>query len=394
MSSCPDSGRAGGGRLGGRGGRGGRGAATLLARGVAGAALVLAAGAALAQAAAFPGIGRAATPKEIAAWDIDVRPDFKGLPKGSGSVARGLEVWEAQCASCHGVFGESNEVFSPIVGGTTKQDMQTGRAARLADPGFPQRTTLMKLSTVSTLWDYIHRAMPWNQPKTLSVDDVYAVTAYILNLGGIVADDFVLSDANIADVQRILPNRNGKTLAHAMWPGAPMGPGMTRTPDVKAVACMTNCPAETTVASFIPDHARNAHGNLAEQNRLVGPQRGADTTRPPPAAGAVRVAATTAANTAAAPGAAAAPADPGAAAQALARKHNCLACHGLDSKLVGPSLREVARKYAGRADAADYLAQRIVSGGAGVWGAIPMPAQNLPSADARALAAWLAAGAR
>ena len=77
-------------------------------------------------ASPFPGIGRAATPKEVAAWDIDVRPDFKGLPKGSGSVAQGMDVWEAKCASCHGVFGESNEVFSPLIGGTT---MTTSRPA-------------------------------------------------------------------------------------------------------------------------------------------------------------------------------------------------------------------------------------------------------------------------
>ena len=98
---------------------------------------------------AFPGIGRAATPAEVRAWDIDVRPDFKGLPEGSGSVARGMDVWEAKCASCHGVFGESNEVFTPIVGGTTAEDIKAGRVARLTDRAYPQRTTLMKLSSVS-----------------------------------------------------------------------------------------------------------------------------------------------------------------------------------------------------------------------------------------------------
>ena len=72
---------------------------------------------------AIVGIGRAATPKEIAAWDIDVRPDFKGLPKGSGSVAQGMDIWEGKCAQCHGIFGESNEVFSPLVGGTTAEDV-------------------------------------------------------------------------------------------------------------------------------------------------------------------------------------------------------------------------------------------------------------------------------
>src|SRR3990167_1767662 len=154
------------------------------------AALWLAAGAASAQAtqAALTGLGRVATPKEIAAWDIDVRPDFKGLPKGSGTVAQGQDIWETQCASCHGIFGESNEVFTPLVGGTTADDVKTGRVARLLDPTFPGRTTMMKVATVSTLWDYIHRAMPWNQPKSLKPDEVYAVNAYLLNMADVLPE--------------------------------------------------------------------------------------------------------------------------------------------------------------------------------------------------------------
>ena len=351
-----------------------------------GAALWLAATAAWAQvtapAAGYPGIGRAATPKELQAWDIDVRPDFKGLPKGSGTVSRGQDVWEAKCASCHGVFGESNEVFSPLVGGTTKADVQTGRVARLTDAGFPGRTTLMKVPTLSTLWDYIHRAMPWNAPKSLPPDDVYAVTAFMLNLGGVVPDDYTLSDRNMAQTQALLPNRNGMRTDHALWPGRTIT--QAPKPDVQAVACMKDCATEPTVASFLPDFARNAHGNLAEQNRLVGAQRGADTTRP--SGSPVVIAA------AAAPAAAA---DPKAvAAQALARKHNCLACHGMDNKVVGPGLREVAKKHAGRTDALAYLTQKIQAGGSGVWGAIPMPAQTLPSEDAKAIAQWLADGAK
>ncbi|MBX3634263.1 MAG: c-type cytochrome [Rubrivivax sp.] len=333
--------------------------------------------------AAFPGIGRTATPSEVQAWDIDVRPDFKGLPRGAGSVARGQEVWEAKCASCHGVFGESNEVFSPIVGGTTARDIETGRVARLTDASFPGRTTLMKLSSLSTLWDYINRAMPWTNPKTLSTEEVYAVTAFILNLGGIVPDDFTLSDANIAQVQQRLPNRNGMTTDHGLWPGRGLGNGGR--PDVKAAACMTNCATEPKVASLLPDHARNAHGNLAEQQRPVGPQVGADTTRPP---GATRRG--TAVAAAAAPAADAA----SAKAVALARQHNCLTCHGMDSKVVGPGMSEIAKRYAGRADALEYLSKKIVAGGAGVWGPIPMPEQTLPAADVSALAAWLAQGAR
>jgi len=244
--------------------------------------LALAAGAAFAQSAVFHGIGRPATPKELAAWDIDVRPDFKGLPKGSGSVAKGMDVWEAKCASCHGIFGESNEVFAPLVGGTTKDDVKTGRAARLTDPAYPGRTTLMKVATISTLWDYIHRAMPWNAPKSLSPDEVYAVTAFLLNLGGVLPDDYVLSDRNIAEAQKLLPNRNGMTTAHGLWPGKTLGNGGK--PDVKAVACMKDCVAEPSVASFLPDFARNAHGNLAEQSRPVGAQIGANTTVPAGAA--------------------------------------------------------------------------------------------------------------
>ncbi len=330
---------------------------------------------------AFPGIGRAATPMEVQAWDIDVRPDFKGLPPGSGSVAKGMEVWEAKCASCHGIFGESNEIFSPLIGGTTKADIQTGRVARLTDSSFPGRTTLMKLPTLSTLWDYINRAMPWNTPKSLTVEEVYAVTAYMLNMGEILPDSFVLSDKNMAQVQAMLPNRNGMSTDHNLWPGKTMGNGK---PDVLAAACMTNCEPEPKLASFLPDFARNAHGNLAEQNRLVGPQRGADTTRP---AGAAPVAA-------AAATAAPAARSGNAAAIALAGKHTCTACHGMENRLVGPSFAEIARKYAGGANAEAYLADKIKNGGQGVWGAIPMPAQALPEPDARTLAQWIAGGAR
>ena len=359
-------------------------------------ALAAIAGAVSAQAVSptFPGIGRAATAKEIAAWDIDVRPDFKGLPVGSGSVEKGMEVWEAKCASCHGVFGESNEVFSPLVGGTTKDDVKTGRAKRLTDESFPGRTTMMKLSSVATLWDYINRAMPWNAPKSLSTEEVYAVTAYLLNLGEVLPEDYVLSDKNIAQVQEMLPNRKGMTTDHGMWPGKGMGNGGKA--DVKATACMKGCAVEAKVASFLPDHARNAHGNLAEQNRLVGAQVGADTTRPPAAAPQrppVEVMPVKPATPAVAAPAGATAGAGASAALALFGKHNCTACHAVDRKILGPSMQEVAKKYAARADRAEYLSGKILGGAAGVWGAIPMPAQNIPKADAQALAAWIAAGA-
>jgi cytochrome c551/c552 len=323
----------------------------------------------------FPGIGRAATPAEVKAWDIDVRADFKGLPAGSGSVAKGQEVWEGKCASCHGVFGESNEVFNPLVGGTTEEDIRSGRVANLMRPDFPGRTTLMKLSTVSTLWDYINRAMPWNQPKSLSVEEVYAVTAYMLNLGRIVPDDFVLSDRNIADVQQRLPNRKGMTSAHALWPGKEF---QTATkPDVRATACMANCPVEAKVTSALPDFARNAHGNLAEQNRLVGAQRGAET-------------ASRGAGEPARQSAQGATAAAGTMPVELLQKNSCTACHAADRQLVGPSWADVAKKHAGKGD---YLADKIRTGGTGAWGSIPMPPQAISAQDAARIAQWLAGGA-
>jgi cytochrome c len=348
-------------------------------------------------------IGRAATPNEVKAWDIDVRADFKGLPPGSGSVDQGMEVWEAKCASCHGTFGESNEVFTPIVGGTTKEDIKTGRVANLLRPDYPQRTTLMKLSQVSTLWDYINRAMPWNAPKSLKTDEVYAVVAYILNLGEIVPADFVLSDKNIADVQKLLPNRNGKAFFEPLWQVASK-------PDVQGDACMKDCKTSSDVRSILPEFARDAHGNLSAQNRVVGPVRGADTAHPPlksltEAEKVVEAArATIVGAGATAPAVAVAPklASAASAVQAeggkppaqLAVEGNCMACHGVDNKLVGPSFRQVADKYRGTPGAAALLAGRVKNGGQGVWGQIPMPANaTIPEDDIRRIVGWILDGA-
>ena len=292
----------------------------------------------------FPGIGRDATAAEVKAWNIDVRPDFKGLPPGSGSVDKGQDIWEAKCASCHGVFGESNSVFNPLVGGTTQDDIKTGRVATLMRPDYPGRTTLMKVPTVSTLWDYIHRAMPWNAPKSLSVDEVYAVTAFLLNLGDIVPADFTLSDKNIAEVQQRMPNRNGMSTQHALWPGNEFGAGKIK-PDTQAKACMTNCEVPIDVSSRLPPHAADAWGNLHDQNRLVGPQRGEVTTKDDGKSGAAAKPA----------------ADPQTlAAIALTQKNGGTACHGKSAKLVGPGFAKKKKKNAGRAD---YLSGKIVSGG-------------------------------
>lgn len=321
------------------------------------------------------GLGRAPTAKEIEAWDIDVRPDFAGLAKGSGSVARGRELWDAKCASCHGVFGESNEVFNPIIGGTTPDEARLGHVKSLTTSAL-QRTTMMKLSSLATVWDYIRRAMPWNAPKSLKPDDVYALTAYMLNLADLVPSSFVLSDANIRDTEKLLPNRNGMTTAHGMW-------DVRGKPDVRNSGCMKDCPVDTTVRSSVPDYARNAHGNLAEQNRIIGGVRGIDTTKfeaTKPGGAPAMVAASTAT-----------PDVPPAVA--LATRQGCMGCHAIERKLVGPTFKEVAARYASKNMGAQ-LAHRIRAGGSGQWGAIPMPPQSqLSGTDARSLADWILAGA-
>ena len=188
----------------------------------------------------YPGIGRVATAEEVRAWDIDVRADFLGLPEGEGSVARGRQLYGAQCVACHGGEGKSDAFFIPLVGGTTPDDIRTGHAQALADSETAQRTTFMRLPTLSTLFDYIQRAMPWETPKSLPPDDVYALTAYLLHLGGIVPETFTLSHNNVADVQNRLPNRHGMTTDHGLWPGDG-GIGNGGIPDVQAEGCMSDC---------------------------------------------------------------------------------------------------------------------------------------------------------
>jgi S-disulfanyl-L-cysteine oxidoreductase SoxD len=346
----------------------------------------------------YEGVGRVATANELAAWDIDVRPDFKGLPKGMGSVSQGEKVWEIQCASCHGSFGENNSVFSALVGYTTKKDVETGRVASLMpEAATPTRTTMMKVSQLSTLWDYINRAMPWTAPKSLKPNEVYAVTAYLLNIANVVPDDFTLSDKNMAETQKKLPNRHGMTTAHAMWPGKELG-GKAK-PDVQGANCMTNCVADAKVASFLPEHARNAHGNLAEQMRAFGSSVGADTTKPAVGLGAdvKKGVIATAIVTTKVPEKAVtvAVSEPlkSTDVSGILSKNACSACHGIDNKIVGPAFKDIAAKQGSKADAVGYLTAKIKSGGSGVYGAIPMPAQSLSDADAKKVALWISQGA-
>jgi cytochrome c len=321
------------------------------------------------------GFGRVAKPEEIAAWDVDVRPDGHGVRPGRGTVAQGQDIYDAQCASCHGTFGESNN-YMALAGGVEKEDLKTGRASRLKDPEVP-RTLGMKLNAATTLYDYIYRAMPWPAPMSLTVDQTYAVTAYVLHLNEIVPADFELNDRNITKV--LMPNRNGFTREHGM--GSVKGK-----PDVQGSLCMSDCKSETKVVSELPEHARNAHGVLVEQFRQIGPKGAIDTSR------YERVRAAPVATT----GPVGDAGKPAALnARDIASRNACLACHGVDQKLVGPSLREIGGKYASRSDAEAYVAGKIKAGGVGVWGQVPMPAQpNVKDDEALALARWILGGAK
>ena len=310
-------------------------------------------------------LGRPATEAEVAAWDIDVRPDFKGLPEGAGSVEEGEALWLEKCAVCHGDFGDSNEVFSPLVlGNITPEDMDTGRVASLQDPAVV-RTTLMKVSSLSTIWDYINRAMPWNAPKSLETDEVYALVAYLLQLGYIVDEDFVLSNDNIEEVQAMMPNRNGMTTDHGLW-------SVNGEPDVVGSDCTDNCDVGTEVVSFIPDYAMNAHGNLKDQVRDYGPFPGIQTA-PEGEPEVVE--------------------EPvSSVPESILVSNGCTGCHQVEGQLVGPSFSDIMVKYAGQ-DAAEYLKGKIKNGGQGVWGSMPMPPMaQVEETSLQTIADWLAAG--
>ena len=210
-------------------------------------ALTAALGVALAAplAAEEPALGRAALPEEVAAWDIDVRPDGQGLPPGSGNVATGEEVFTDYCASCHGDFGEGVDRWPVLAGGWGSLEDQR-----------PVKTIGSYWPYLSTVYDYINRAMPFGYPQSLTPDEIYAITAYLLYMNDIVTDDeFVLSDENFASVE--MPNQGGFF--------------MDDRPETELVKftgepCMTDCKdkVEITKRAAVLDVTPEAEGEVIE----------------------------------------------------------------------------------------------------------------------------------
>src|SRR2546425_9224771 len=159
--------------------------------------LMLLAGVVVPLAAQSPtfGVGLPATREEIRDLGAAIGPDGSGLPEGSGTVAAGREVFAARCASCHGEKGEGG-IGAPLVGG--HGTLNTAK---------PLKTVGSYLPYATTVWDYINRAMPFNQTGLLKPPEVYAVTAYILNLNGIIGEKQVMDAKSLPKVK--MPNRDG-----------------------------------------------------------------------------------------------------------------------------------------------------------------------------------------
>jgi cytochrome c len=141
------------------------------------------------------GVGRTPTPDEIRQWDISVAPDGTGLPPGSGTAAAAKEIYTNRCAKCHGSDGQGRDSV-PLVGGQ----------GTLARPK-PLKTVGSYWPYATTVWDYVNRAMPFDRPGTLTHDQVYAITAYILFRNGIISETTVLDAASLPKIQ--MPNRKG-----------------------------------------------------------------------------------------------------------------------------------------------------------------------------------------
>jgi len=144
-----------------------------------------------------PRLGQPVTEADLAKWDLSIGPDGVGLPPGSGTAAQGAAVFAQKCEACHGREG-SGGIAAKLYGGIGTLTDGPGVAVRTVGNYWPYATTV---------FDFIRRSMPWNQPKSLTADEIYATTAYILKLNGIIGDNDVMTADTVAKVK--MPNRDG-----------------------------------------------------------------------------------------------------------------------------------------------------------------------------------------
>jgi mono/diheme cytochrome c family protein len=151
-----------------------------------------------------PQFGQPISPADLAPWDIEILPSGAGLPPGSGTVAQGEAVYAAKCQACHGEKG-AGQPNDRLVGG--QGTIRAGTA--------PVKTVGSYWPYATTLFDYVRRAMPWTNPKSLTNDEVYAVSAYILNLNGIIGANDTMNAQTLAKVS--MPNKDG-FIPFPRWP--------------------------------------------------------------------------------------------------------------------------------------------------------------------------------
>ena len=192
-------------------------------------------------------LGREATAAEVSAWDIDIRPDGQGLPEGKGTVTEGEVIYAEKCATCHGDFGEGIDRWPVLAGG--QDSLKSDR---------PVKTIGSYLPYLSTVFDYVNRAMPFGEAQSLQPDEVYAITAYLLNLNDVVDADFELSKQNF--VKTRLPNE-----ANFIADARPDTPVVAK----GAEPCMTDCKpgavkitGTARVLDVTPEEAKKQTGSL------------------------------------------------------------------------------------------------------------------------------------
>lgn len=301
----------------------------------------------LAAAPAFAeklGIGRAALPEEIAAWDVNVMPSGAGLPGGSMSVEDGEQVFIDNCASCHGDFAEGLDNWPPLAGGR----------GTLTDAR-PKKTVGSYWPYLSTVWDYAHRSMPFGNAQSLTPDETYGIVAYILYSEGLVDYDFVLSKENFTEVR--LPNEDGFYVDDREAVEFPL---------FTAAPCMENCKDTVEItrkASDLKVTPMDAAGKPAGTlpDYVTGAAEG----------GEAEVVTASVEAPAAEPAAAATGPDPALVAAGEAAFKKCSTCHevgeGARNK-TGPALNGVFGRVAGSTDGFRFSRQMVAAGEEGlVW---------------------------
>ncbi|TGD65173.1 c-type cytochrome [Tabrizicola sp. WMC-M-20] len=320
------------------------------------------------------GLGRAALTEEIDAWDVAVLPDGTGLPVGSGDVETGDEVFSTACASCHGDFAEGLDSWPVLAGGNNS----------LTDPR-PVKTVGSYWPYLSTVFDYVHRSMPFGGAQTLTPDDTYAITAFLLYSNGIVEDDFVLTNENFTSI--VMPNADGfyeDDRAQAEYPlftGEPcMENCLPATPQVtKRAIDLKVTPMDETgkPAGTLPALAASTAGAAAPpMTQTAAVPAEAVVAEAPAAAEPIAEAPAQAAEPAAGPAAApeaiiSAAADPALIAAGETVFKKCSSCHkvGEDAKnAVGPTLNGIVGDKAGVVDGFKYSKPLLTMAEAGlVW---------------------------